>query len=77
MISPWKLHSLFRVTSAGRSAEKLSYVTQYLKAVGMFRDYSDADQDPEFTQVPHQSNTCLIMDTCTGMQYIGLFADSN
>ncbi|KAK3566729.1 hypothetical protein QTP86_004464 [Hemibagrus guttatus] len=35
----------------GRDAEKLSYITQYLKAVGMFRDYSNQAQDPEFTKV--------------------------
>lgn len=35
----------------GRDAETLVHVTEYLKAVGMFRDYTDARQDPDFTQV--------------------------
>lgn len=36
---------------SGREAEKLDYITKYLKAVAMFRDYNDVSQDPEFTQV--------------------------
>lgn len=38
---------------SGREAEKLDYITKYLKAVAMFRDYNDVSQDPEFTQVQH------------------------
>ena len=38
----------------GRDPEKLSFITDYLKAVGMFRDYSNESQDPEFTQVTSQ-----------------------
>lgn len=37
--------------SSGRDAEKLSYIMKYLKAVGMFRDYNNVSQDPDFTQV--------------------------
>lgn len=42
---------MFFCVLSGRDAEKLSYIAQYLKAVGMFRDYSNQAQDPEFTKV--------------------------
>lgn len=35
----------------GRPAETLAYVTRYLQAVAMFRDYNDTSQTPDFTQV--------------------------
>lgn len=40
---------------SGREAEKLAYITKYLKAVAMFRDYNDVSQDPDFTQVSHDA----------------------
>ncbi|KAJ8262084.1 hypothetical protein GJAV_G00162000 [Gymnothorax javanicus] len=43
--------SIKYLEQTGRDPEKLNYISQYLKAVGMFRDYSDTSQDPEFTQV--------------------------
>ncbi|KAJ8382094.1 hypothetical protein SKAU_G00028720 [Synaphobranchus kaupii] len=43
--------SIKYLEQTGRDPENLSYISQYLKAVGMFRDYSDVSQDPEFTQV--------------------------
>lgn len=43
--------SIKYLEQTGRDPEKLNYISQYLKAVGMFRDYSDPSQDPEFTQV--------------------------
>lgn len=46
------LHFLFWLDT-GREAEKLSYITKYLKAVAMFRDYNDVSQDPDFSQVSH------------------------
>lgn len=41
------------IAYAGRDAEKQSYITKYLKAVAMFRDYNNVSQDPDFTQVRH------------------------
>lgn len=35
----------------GRDESKLAIVEQYLKAVGMFRDFAKADQDPVFSEV--------------------------
>uniref|UniRef100_A0A8C4EAI5 Cytoplasmic aconitate hydratase n=1 Tax=Dicentrarchus labrax TaxID=13489 RepID=A0A8C4EAI5_DICLA len=44
--------------------KKLAYVTKYLKAVGMFRDYNDVSQDPDFTQVKLDLNT--VVPCCSG-----------
>lgn len=41
----------FTPLCSGREPEKLAYITKYLKAVGMYRDYNDASQDPDFTKV--------------------------
>ncbi|XP_063049982.1 cytoplasmic aconitate hydratase [Engraulis encrasicolus] len=43
--------SIQYLQQTGRDPEKLQYIADYLKAVGMFRDYSDETQDPEYTQV--------------------------
>lgn len=40
----------------GRDPEQLVSTRDYLKAVGMFRDYFDARQDPDFTQVGVQTH---------------------
>lgn len=34
-----------------RSDAKIENVEAYLKAAGMFRDYTDESQDPEFSEV--------------------------
>ncbi|KAG9334459.1 hypothetical protein JZ751_007657 [Albula glossodonta] len=49
--------SIKYLEQTGRDPEKLSYISQYLKAVGMFRDYNDISQDPDFTKVP----LCLLL----------------
>ena len=36
---------------AGREAANVELIEKYLRAVGMFRDYSDSTQDPTFSQV--------------------------
>uniref|UniRef100_A0A8D3DUC2 aconitate hydratase n=1 Tax=Scophthalmus maximus TaxID=52904 RepID=A0A8D3DUC2_SCOMX len=43
--------SIQYLAQTGRDVEKLAYITKYLKSVGMFRDYSDISQDPDFTLV--------------------------
>ena len=35
----------------GRSDEQIAYIEAYLKAQGLFRDYTNASQDPVFTDV--------------------------
>ncbi|KAA0723949.1 Cytoplasmic aconitate hydratase [Triplophysa tibetana] len=49
----------------GRDLEKLSYIAQYLKAVGMFRDYSNTAQDPHFTQVV-ELDLSTVVPCCSG-----------
>ena len=36
---------------AARDADSVFMIEKYLRAVGMFRDFSNADQDPTFSQV--------------------------
>ena len=36
---------------AGRDGDSIEMIESYLRAAGMFRDYSDPDQDPSFSQV--------------------------
>ncbi|XP_037530747.1 cytoplasmic aconitate hydratase [Nematolebias whitei] len=57
--------SLQYLEQTGREAEKLSYVTKYLKAVGMFRDYNDAAQDPDFTQIV-ELDLSTVVPCCSG-----------
>lgn len=49
----------------GRDAEKLAYIVRYLKAVGMFRDYSNESQDPEFTKV-FELDLSSVVPCCSG-----------
>eukprot|EP00061_Rhincodon_typus_P014556 g41639.t1 len=42
--------SMKYLEQTGRDENKLNYIERYLKAVGMFRDFSDSSEDPEFTQ---------------------------
>uniref|UniRef100_A0A4W5KII2 Cytoplasmic aconitate hydratase n=1 Tax=Hucho hucho TaxID=62062 RepID=A0A4W5KII2_9TELE len=46
-------------------AEKLDYITRYLKAVAMFRDYSNSSQDPDFTQV-YELDLSTVVPCCSG-----------
>ncbi|KAG7280395.1 hypothetical protein CRUP_035837 [Coryphaenoides rupestris] len=49
----------------GRDAEKLGYITKYLKAVAMFRDYNNVSQDPDFTQVV-EMDLSAVVPCCSG-----------
>ncbi|XP_006810593.1 cytoplasmic aconitate hydratase-like [Neolamprologus brichardi] len=51
--------------TSGREPEKLAYITQYLKAVAIFRDYNDVCQDPEFTQVV-ELDLSTVVPCCSG-----------
>lgn len=68
LLHVWILHFLSSFPCSlcpGRDAEKLDYITRYLKAVAMFRDYSNSSQDPDFTQVLYStvdpSQTLLVI----------------
>ena len=39
------------VTTPGRDGSRIEMIESYLRAVGMFRDYSNPNQDPTFSQV--------------------------
>ncbi|XP_033961949.1 cytoplasmic aconitate hydratase [Pseudochaenichthys georgianus] len=49
----------------GRDAEKLAYITKYLKAVSMFRDYNNVSQDPDFTRIVELDLTTVV-PCCSG-----------
>ncbi|XP_047452821.1 cytoplasmic aconitate hydratase [Mugil cephalus] len=57
--------SIQYLQQTGREPEKLAYITNYLKAVGMFRDYNDTSQDPDFTQV-EQLDLSTVLPCCSG-----------
>uniref|UniRef100_A0A8D0D7S7 Cytoplasmic aconitate hydratase n=1 Tax=Sander lucioperca TaxID=283035 RepID=A0A8D0D7S7_SANLU len=42
----------------------LAYITKYLKAVAMFRDYNDVSQDPDYTRVKLDLST--VVPCCSG-----------
>uniref|UniRef100_A0A4W6F953 Cytoplasmic aconitate hydratase n=1 Tax=Lates calcarifer TaxID=8187 RepID=A0A4W6F953_LATCA len=46
-------------------SEKLAYITKYLKAVAMFRDYNDVSQDPDFTQIV-ELDLSKVVPCCSG-----------
>lgn len=55
---------LFMFLYSGRESEKLTYITKYLKAVAMFRDYNNTSQDPDFTQVSLYISRCFNICCC-------------
>ncbi|XP_069095773.1 cytoplasmic aconitate hydratase isoform X2 [Pleurodeles waltl] len=48
---PVDLVSINYLQQTGRDDDKVKYIQKYLEAVGMFRDFSNTNQDPHFTQV--------------------------
>ncbi|XP_071782192.1 cytoplasmic aconitate hydratase [Centroberyx gerrardi] len=57
--------SIQYLEQTGREAEKLAYITKYLKAVAMYRDYNDVAQDPDFTQVV-ELDLRTVVPCCSG-----------
>nr|XP_057923110.1 cytoplasmic aconitate hydratase [Doryrhamphus excisus] len=57
--------SIEYLKQTGREPEKLSYITKYLKAVSMFRDYSNVAQDPDFSQVV-ELDLSTVVPCCSG-----------
>lgn len=57
--------SIQYLEQTGREAEKLAFISKYLKAVGMFRDYNDVSQDPDFTQVV-ELDLSTVLPCCSG-----------
>uniref|UniRef100_A0A8D0D7W4 Cytoplasmic aconitate hydratase n=1 Tax=Sander lucioperca TaxID=283035 RepID=A0A8D0D7W4_SANLU len=46
-------------------SEQLAYITKYLKAVAMFRDYNDVSQDPDYTRVV-ELDLSTVVPCCSG-----------
>ena len=40
------------LNQTARDPHQVAYVEAYTRAVGMFRDFTNAEQDPVFTKVP-------------------------
>ncbi|XP_029311041.1 cytoplasmic aconitate hydratase [Cottoperca gobio] len=57
--------SIQYLEQTGRDAKKLLYITKYLKAVAMFRDYNNVSQDPDFTQIVELDLTTVV-PCCSG-----------
>uniref|UniRef100_A0A8C2FTD4 Cytoplasmic aconitate hydratase n=1 Tax=Cyprinus carpio TaxID=7962 RepID=A0A8C2FTD4_CYPCA len=57
--------SIHYLNQTGRDTEKLNYIEKYLKAVGMFRDYSNTSEDPQFTQVV-ELDLSTVVPCCSG-----------
>uniref|UniRef100_A0A8D3DN66 aconitate hydratase n=1 Tax=Scophthalmus maximus TaxID=52904 RepID=A0A8D3DN66_SCOMX len=57
--------SIQYLAQTGEYVEKLAYITKYLKSVGMFRDYSDISQDPDFTLVV-ELDLSTVVPCCSG-----------
>uniref|UniRef100_A0A673B098 Cytoplasmic aconitate hydratase n=1 Tax=Sphaeramia orbicularis TaxID=375764 RepID=A0A673B098_9TELE len=58
--------SIQYLEQTGREAEKLAYITKYLKSVSMFRDYNEVSQDPDFTQVSVETHLYNVVPCCSG-----------
>lgn len=57
--------SIHYLNQTGRDTEKLNYIEKYLKGVGMFRDYSNTSEDPQFTQVV-ELDLSTVVPCCSG-----------
>lgn len=57
--------SIKYLEQTGRDQSKLSYIERYLRAVGMFRDFNDPSQDPEFTQIA-ELDLSTVVSCCSG-----------
>ncbi|XP_034712309.1 cytoplasmic aconitate hydratase [Etheostoma cragini] len=57
--------SIQYLKQTGRDAEQLAYITKYLKAVAMFRDYNDVSQDPDYTRVV-ELDLSTVVPCCSG-----------
>ncbi|KAM9675789.1 cytoplasmic aconitate hydratase [Dama dama] len=57
--------SIKYLVQTGRDKEKVQHIKQYLQAVGMFRDFSDSSQDPDFAQVV-ELDLKTVVPCCSG-----------
>uniref|UniRef100_A0A8C8REY4 Cytoplasmic aconitate hydratase n=1 Tax=Pelusios castaneus TaxID=367368 RepID=A0A8C8REY4_9SAUR len=57
--------SIGYLTQTGRDEEKIKQIKNYLMAVGMFRDFNNFSQDPDFTQVV-ELDLHTVVPCCSG-----------
>ncbi|KAI5942174.1 cytoplasmic aconitate hydratase [Manis javanica] len=57
--------SIKYLVQTGRDKEKIKHIKRYLQAVGMFRDFSDPSQDPDFAQVV-ELDLKTVVPCCSG-----------
>uniref|UniRef100_A0A8D0GC40 Cytoplasmic aconitate hydratase n=1 Tax=Sphenodon punctatus TaxID=8508 RepID=A0A8D0GC40_SPHPU len=57
--------SINYLTQTGRDEEKIKHIKKYLEAVGMFRDFTNSSQDPNFTQVV-ELDLQTVVPSCSG-----------
>ncbi|KAM4049288.1 cytoplasmic aconitate hydratase isoform 1-T2 [Anomaloglossus baeobatrachus] len=62
---PVDLVSVQYLQQTGREEDKVKYIQRYLEAVGLFRDFSNTDQDPDFTQVV-EMDLSTVVPCCSG-----------
>ncbi|XP_077106186.1 cytoplasmic aconitate hydratase isoform X2 [Ranitomeya variabilis] len=62
---PVDLVSVQYLQQTGREEDKVKYIQMYLEAVGLFRDFSNTDQDPDFTQVV-ELDLSTVVPCCSG-----------
>lgn len=57
--------SIKYLVQTGRDENKVKHIKKYLQAVGMFRDFSDCSQDPDFAQVV-ELDLKTVVPCCSG-----------
>ncbi|XP_010611189.1 cytoplasmic aconitate hydratase [Fukomys damarensis] len=57
--------SIKYLVQTGRDENKVKHIRKYLQAVGMFRDFSNPSQDPDFTQVV-ELDLKTVVPCCSG-----------
>ncbi|XP_063082882.1 cytoplasmic aconitate hydratase isoform X2 [Cavia porcellus] len=57
--------SIKYLVQTGRDENKVNYTKKYLQAAGMFRDFSNPSQDPDFTQVV-ELDLKTVVPCCSG-----------
>uniref|UniRef100_A0A8D0E843 Cytoplasmic aconitate hydratase n=1 Tax=Salvator merianae TaxID=96440 RepID=A0A8D0E843_SALMN len=57
--------SIKYLVQTGRDEEKIRHIKKYLEAAGMFRDFSNSSQDPDFTQIV-ELDLQTVVPCCSG-----------
>ncbi|XP_053321857.1 cytoplasmic aconitate hydratase [Spea bombifrons] len=62
---PVDLVSVEYLRQTGREEERVKYIQKYLEAAGLFRDFNNTEQDPDFTQVV-ELDLGTVVPCCSG-----------